>query len=174
MADDLGKILGLIAGLVAFIFLGTFMVIIFSQLGDQQCQSYKDTINQKDTEIANLNIQINQINSLLDQCKTDYDELIKQNITKKDFEEIKAYYNLTQLEINNINQKFDQFNDNYNSYYSVLIKNYKISKAINISIGVSLFSVEVLSLIFLKSEFIWFVIKSIRKKREQTSKKEAP
>jgi|SRR3989344_2841087 len=172
MADDFEKIIGLIVGVVALIFVGTFMTIIFSQLGDQQCQPYKDTINQKDTDINNLNLQINQTNFLLSQCRANYDELIKQNITKKDFEEIKGYYNLTNIQINNLDQKFQQFNENYNNYYNVLIKNYKISKAINISIGFSLFSIEVLSLIFLKSELVWFVINAIRK-RKQEPKKEA-
>jgi len=172
MPDDLGKILGAIGAIVAVIFIGTFAIIVFSTLGDQQCRSYQDVINQKDIEISTLNGVINQTNDQLYQCRQDYDTLIKQNITKKDFEEIKGDYNLTQIQINNLNQKFEQFNKNYNSYYGILIKNYKVSLAFNIAIGVSLISIEILSLALLKSEFIWFVISAIRKKKKESEDKE--
>ena len=148
MADDIGKILGIFGTIIGIIFFGIFASIILSQLGEQQCQGYKDTISQKDIEIGSLNNQINQTNNQLQQCNGEYDRLITENITKKDVEDIKGYFNLTQIQINTINQNF--------------------------FIGISLLGIEIFSLAFLKSEFVMFVIESIRRKRRKNEHSPLP
>lgn len=172
MADKLPWFIGVPVAIFFLIIFSTVMINISAQFGEQQCQPYKDTISQKDNEILGLNSQLNATNILLLSCNQGYSDLLKQNITKKDFEEIKGYYNLTQIQIANVNQKFDQFNQNYNSYYSILIKNYKISRIINISVGFSLIGIELLSIALLKSEFVFFVLNAIRKRKKEEDKKE--
>lgn len=167
MAEDIGKIIGAIGGIFVLIIFGTWMTIVLSQLGDQQCQSYKDTISQKEVEIGGLKSQINQTNELLQQCKNEYDKLINENITKKDVEDIKGYFNLTQLQINTITQKFEEINQNYNNFYSIVLNKYRWSITFNFFIGITLLGVEIFSFAFLKSEFIMFIIESIKKKRRQ-------
>jgi hypothetical protein len=167
MADDIGKI---IAGIVSIFGILLFLIVasvVFSQLGEQQCQPYKDTINQKNSEIDMWKGQLNETSRLLGQCKNDYEALIKENITKKDIEEIKGYYNLTQIQINNLNQKFEETNNNYFNFYKILLKNYQLSLTINIAIGITLLSIEISSFIFLKNEFIMFVVQSIIKHKKR-------
>ena len=170
MVDDVGKIIGAVISIFATILIISILGVTFSNLGEQQCQPYKDTIAQKDADIINLNQRLNETENLLEQCRGDYNKLINENITNQDIEEIKGYYNLTQIQINNLNQKFQETNNNYFSFYKILLKNYRLSLTFNIAIAFSLLSIEVLSLIFLKSEFIMFIINAIlkhkRKKRE--------
>lgn len=175
MADDLaGIISGIFAVVILVIFLGA-MGTMFAQLGDQKCQPYKDTISQRDTEIQGLKTQLTETGNQLSQCKTDYETLIKENITKKDIEEIKGYYNVTQIQISNLNQRFDQTNENYFNFYQVLLNNYRLSLTINIALGITLLGVEILSFFFLKSELVMFVIQSAlkhrRKKKEEQNGK---
>ena len=167
MADDIGKILGIFGTIIGIIFFGIFASIILSQLGEQQCQGYKDTISQKDIEINGLKSQINQTNNQLQQCNEEYDRLITENITKKDVEDIKGYFNLTQIQINTINQKFEDINQNYNDFYSIVLNRYRWSITFNFFIGISLLGIEIFSLAFLKSEFVMFIIESIRRKRRK-------
>ena len=170
MPDDLaGIITGIFAVVILVIFLGA-MATIFAQLGEDKCQPYKDTIAQKDRDIATYNVALNQTGELLNQCRADYETLIKENITKKDIEEIKGYYNLTQIQINSLNQKFDTANQNYFNFYNVVLNNYKVSLIFNFAIGFTLLSFEVLSLVFLKSELVLFAIRAAIKHR--TKKKE--
>ena len=175
MADDLAGIIGgIFAVVVLVIFLGA-MGTMFAQLGEQRCQPYKDTISQKEGEIQGLKTQLGETGNQLTQCKNDYETLIKENITKKDIEEIKGYYNVTQIQISNLNQRFDQTNENYFNFYQVLLNNYRLSLTINIAIGITLLGVEILSFFFLKSELVMFVIQSAlkhrRKKKEEQNGK---
>ncbi len=167
MADDLAKIIsGIFAIIILVVFLGA-MGNLFSQLGDQKCQPYKDIISQRDTEIQGLNAQLTETEKQLTKCKTDYETLIKENITKKDIEEIKGYYNITQTQINYLNQRFDQTNENYFNFYQILLNNYRLSLTINIAIGITLLGVEILSFFLLKSELVMFVIQSAIKHRQK-------
>lgn len=167
MDKTLGIIFGGILSIIVAIFVLAAFVPLFTQLGDQQCQPYKDTIAQKDVEIANLNSLLNESRGQYEICKNNYEELITQNITKVDFEEIKSFYNLTQIQVTNLEQKFDIINNNFIKVYSTVIWNYRVSLIINVTIALTLLSVEILSFIFLKGEFIMFVISSIRKHRRR-------
>ncbi len=167
MADDVGKIIGGILAVIVFVAFMGVMATLFSQLGDQQCQSYKDTIAQRDNEIAGLKLQINSTNDLLNSCNQQYEDLIKQNITKKDFEEIKGYYNITQIQINNLDQKFETVVTSFNKVYNTVVWNYRVSLIFNITIALTLLSLEAFSFFFLKSELIMFVISSIKKHRRR-------
>lgn len=165
MPDDLtGIVSGIIAVIILITFLGS-MIAISSQFGEERCQPYKDTISQKDRDIATSNVALNQTGDLLNQCRAGYERLIKENITKKDIEEIKGYYNLTQIQINSLNQKFDVVNQNYFNFYKVLLNNYRLSLTFNFAVGFTLLGFEVLSLVFLKSELVLFAIRAAIKHR---------
>lgn len=161
MAEDIGKIIGAIFGLFIFCIFGIAIVnILFGTLSEQQCQPYKDTISQKETIIGGLNSTLQETANQLAQCNANYNQLVNYNITKQDFTEIKGYYNITQIAINNINQKFDQISENYISIYKTVINRYNISLSLNI-----VFGIEILSFAFLKSELIMYALTWIRKKR---------
>ena len=175
MPTDLAKIIsGVFAVIFLIIFLGV-MGTLFAQFGEQKCQPYKDTISQKDGEIQGLKTQFGETGNQLSQCKNDYETLIKENITKKDIEEIKGYYNITQVQINNLKQKIDQTNENYFNFYQILLNNYRLSLTINIAVGITLLGIEILSFFFIKSELVMFVIQSAikhrRKKKEEQNVK---
>ena len=174
MADDIGKIIGAIGGIFILIIFGTLMFNVISQLGEQQCQGYKDTISQKDIEINGLKTQIEQTNNQIQQCRSEYDRLITENITKRDVEDIKGYFNVTQIQMNTINQKFEETNQNYNHFYSIVLNRYRWSITCNFFIGITLLGIEIFSFAILKSEFIMFVIESIKKRRRKSEHNTLP
>ena len=92
--------------------------------------------------------------------------------TKKDIEEIKGYYNSTQIQIGGLEQKLEQTNNNYFNFYEIVTKNYKISLTINIAIGLTLLGLEAFSLFYLKNEIFIFLISSILKRRKANKKAE--
>jgi len=141
----------------------------FGALNDLASQPYKDTIKQKDINIEGLNTQLNVTNNLLVICKEEYSRLITENITKKDIEEIKGYYNLTQIQINNLDQKFETASTNYYNIYNVILNQYQISLAINLFFVLDLFSFAIF-----KNEIIFFALGKAKKKiRKLKEKKHA-
>jgi hypothetical protein len=161
-ADDIGKIIGSIIGLFIFVIFGSAVIgIIFStmsSISQDQCKPYQEEAERLKTQYDADQITINQTVSLLNQCKNEYIELENSTITKKDFEEVKGYFNLTQNGINTINKKIDGIDRIYNFY---TIKNY--SFALNI-----IFAIEILSLLLLKNEFALAVFNWIRRKRNKS------
>lgn len=139
----------------------------------QQCQPYIQTISQKDVEISNLKDQLDQTNKALSDLSQKYERLIKENITKKDIEEIKLLFNNTQSQINLLNQKYDIVNNNFISVYNQLFLFFSLSIVLNIFliffiigdlISVTVFKVD------LKKKFIdWLISKIRRKNKEEVS-----
>ena len=158
-----------IAGIIYAIFAGIVMIIFISAISgvftDLQCQPYKTKIQQKDSDIAQCNEQLSLTKSELDKSNEKYAELVRENITKKDFEEIKAYYNQTQIKLYYLDQKFDTVNNNFYKIYNVMITKYRISIAINL-----FFVLDLISLAFFKHEIIFFsvswIAKKLRRKKE--------
>jgi septal ring factor EnvC (AmiA/AmiB activator) len=165
--DDISKVFGAIISLVLVVSFLSVMGNMFTAMGEQKCQPYKDEIIQKDTEITGLNAQNEELRKQLRQCQESYEKLVEENITKKDIEEIKGYYNITQYQISNLNQRIEQQNTNYVNFYNVLLNNYRLSLTINLAIGFTLLGIEILSFVFLKSEFVMFVVNAILKYRRR-------
>jgi len=151
-----------IIGLFVMILFGTFAVIILSTMSNvisqDQCKPYQEDVARLKIQSELDQIIINQTRVLLEQCRNVYNILANNSITKKDFEEVKGYFNLTQSEIMTINKKIDSIDRIYN-YYNINIKNYSI--ALNI-----IFALEIISLLFLKNEFALAVFNWIRKKKK--------
>ncbi len=162
-----------ILGLVSVFFSVLLVIFLFSYTNDtlikDKCQPYQQQIDQNQITITSLNLTVNQTNKLLQECKDNYLELIKQNITKKDIEEIKGYYNITQIQIGELNQKFEQINTNYLKIYNTIINKYDISFALNI-----VFSIEILSFLFLKNEFALIVINWFKRKKKGSETNKIP
>ncbi len=162
--DPLQAIFGII---ILFIF-SIFVVSIFSSVTNtitkDQCKPFQEQAEQCKNNLNSCLIELNQTKSLLEQCRNDYIELENSTITKKDFEEVKGYFNLTQNEINTINEKIDSIDRVYNFY---TIKNY--SFALNFVLAI-----EVLSLLFWKNEFVLVIINWFKnKKKKKETKKES-
>ena len=147
--DDLFKLIG---GIISLFVLAILAIYFLTAMSGLQCQSYKDTIAGKDNEIAQLKLQLNTSSQNIYECNNRYDQLIKENITKKDIEDIKNYYNQTQLEINYLNQRFDTVNNNFVRTYNTFFTQYKFSIAINL-----FFLVDLISFAFFKLEIVTYL-----------------
>ena len=167
---DIGKLIGSIMGLFVFIIFGIAVVGIisnmFNTINQDQCKPIQEKSDQLQAQVNAAQLLINQTNILLEQCRFNYTNLANQTITRKDFEEVKGYFNLTYETVNTINKKIDNINRVYN-LYNINIKNY--SFGINIAL-----TIEVLSLLLLKNEFIVYLIRKWknRKKKEIQPKPE--
>ena len=158
--QDIEKILGSIFGIFILFIFTIFVISIFATLNNtltqDQCKPYQEEAERLKMQSELDNSTINQLNNLLNQCKFDYSELANSTITRKDFEEVKGYFNLTQNAISTINKKIDGMDRIYNFY---TIKNY--SFALNFVLAI-----EVLSLLFWKSEFALAVFNWIRRNKK--------
>lgn len=152
-------ILKLISGIFGSILILMIAISAFNSLNEAQCQPYKDTIAKRDIDISGLNQTIVETNNLLDQCRNEYNRLITENISKRDIEEIKGYYNLTQIQIGSLEQKFETVSNNYNTIYMVILNQYQISFVINLFFVLDLFSIAVF-----KNEIIFFALRKVKKR----------
>lgn len=174
MADGLDKILKI---LVVIIFIvGVFIPLLSSisnTLNEQQAQPYIQTIQQKEAEISSLKNQLAQTNTSLGQLNNTYEKLIRENITKNDFQEMKYSLNNTQAQINLLNQKFEIVNSNFVSVYNQTFLYFSLSIVINIFfvlfilgdiISVSVFEIDI------KKKVIEWIIKKIKKNNKKVKK----
>jgi hypothetical protein len=156
-----------VIGIFTLVIFGIIAVIILSSMSNiitkDQCKPLQEQVDQMSIELKSKDSLLNETTQLLLQCKLQYQELSNNTITRKDFEDVKGYFNLTQIQIDSINKKIDGINRVYN-LYNININNY--SFAINI-----VFAIEVISLLFFKSEFLNLII-SLAKKKKQKEKKE--
>ncbi|NCP72084.1 hypothetical protein GW835_01680 [archaeon] len=162
MADNPFAIIGGI--LVVFIIVMIFIPIIqglFGLLSEDKCKPIVDKLNNCELNKITLNNNIIQISSQLKNCQSDYNKLITENITKKDFEEIKNDYNIIQYQITNLNQKFENIENSQISIYKTIINNFKLSVVLNIAFGI-----ELLSIIFFKQELLLALIRKFKKKND--------
>jgi len=174
LEDIIKLILFLPVILIIFSALFTSINQISESNREQIIKPYAQTIKQKDAEIAALKQQINQLNKALEEANKKYERLTKENITKKDIVEIKTYYNITQTQINLLNQKFDIVNQNFITVYNQLFLYFRISVAINLFlvlfiigdlISVTFFKVDI------KKRFVeWLAgkVKKLRKNKKPT------
>ena len=166
MDIDLDNPIGAVIGIFVLIIFGIIAVSILSTMSniitEDKCKPYQEQISQKDIQIGGLNTQINEVSSQLQQCRGDYKNLIEQNITKKDFEEVKGYFNVTQIQINNLNSRFDQLSENYYSVQNVVINKYNVSIVLNF-----VFALEILSFVLLKNELAMFLLNLVRKRKKK-------
>ena len=171
--DDLESIIGAFLTLIIILMLLPVLLSIVNVTSESQREQiikpYVQTIQQKDAEIAALKQQINQLNKALEEANKKYEKLVKENITKKDIEEIKTYYNITQTQINLLNQKFDIVNQNFITVYNQLFYLFSVSVAINLFlvlfivgdlISVTFFKVDI------KKRFVEWIASKVRKLRK--------
>jgi|GEM_PF-1969478 len=177
MADDLGKIISAIIGLIILII---FIPILFNlisissdTLREQQAQPYIQTIQQKEAEISSLKNQLAQTNTSLVQLNNTYEKLIRENITKNDFQEMKYSLNNTQAQINLLNQKFEIVNSNFVSVYNQTFLYFSLSIVVNIFfvlfilgdiISVSVFEIDI------KKKVIEWIINKVKKNNKKVKK----
>jgi len=156
-----------VLGLFGMIFFGIIAVIILSSLSSvtnqDQCKPLQEQVNQLTTQVNTDYVIINQTRLLLEQCRANYTSLANQTITRKDFEEVKGYFNLTQAGIETINKKIDGTNKIYN-FYNINIRNYSL--ALNF-----ILSIEILSFLLVKNEFAVAIINWIRRKKKDKEQK---
>ena len=158
-----------VVGIFVLIVFGLVAVTILSSMSavitQDQCKPLQEQLDQASLELNAKNSLLNVTTSQLLQCKLQYQELSNNTITRKDFEEVKGYFNLTQIQMDNINKKIDGINRVYN-LYNINVNNY--SFAINI-----VFAIEVISLLLFKSEFLNLIIKiAKRKKKKENGEKD--
>ena len=160
MTENIFAIFGTII-LVTVLFV--FLVGVSGMLTEQKCAPYISTIDQQKITITGLNNTITELDTNLNQCKNEYNRLITENITKKDIEDIKNEMDLTQTEINVLNQKFESINNNFINNYNTLYFYYNVSIVINIFLIVfligDLISVAIFKFDMKKKIIQWFASK---------------
>ncbi|MEM3556077.1 MAG: hypothetical protein QXF56_05140 [Candidatus Micrarchaeia archaeon] len=139
MTDYIEAIICIIVLLISMSILSAIINSLSNLSCEQQIKPYLLAIQQKDAEIADLENRLNQAETKLQNLSLDYDRLIKENITKKDVEDIKNSFNITQMEINYINQKIDLVNNKFISVYNQLILFFNISLFLNIFLTLAIF-----------------------------------
>lgn len=126
------SVFGLISLYIVVMLLVSVLGFISELFTGDKCATYKSQIEQANVEISGLR-QLNQnITSNLQQCVTEYNRLITENVTKKDIEDIKQTLSITENHLTVLNQKFDLIQNNYVAMYSSLQYNYNISLAFNL------------------------------------------
>jgi len=160
--NPVGAVIGIFVFICVVIILLTAFNAISNSITQDQCKPYQESVEQCKIQHDSDLITINESKRLLEQCKNDYGILANSTITRKDFEEVKGYFSLTQNEIITINKKIDGIDRVYNFY---TIKNYSL--ALNFVL-----SIEILSLLFLKNEFALAILNWIKKKRRTKKPKE--
>lgn len=139
MSDDPIAILLSVFG--AFMILILFIPIIgilADSLNQQKCEQYINQVSQKDAEINGLKKQLNTLESNLNICRTEYEYLLEENITKADIEEIKQDLHTTHVNMENLNQQFDVISNKYVTIYNNLFFYYQISFILNLAFVVAL------------------------------------
>lgn len=181
MSDDIGKIIGTIFTIFVLIILIPVLFTLLSTtsetLREQQAQPYIQTIKQKDEEISNLKNRLAQTNTSLVQLNNTYEKLIRENITKNDFEEMKISLNNSQAQINLLNQKFEIVNTNLISVYNQMFSYFSISVVVNVFfilfiIG-DIISASVFEIDFKKNVIDW-IIKKIKRKNKRANEQPYP
>lgn len=163
MNNPVGAIIGIFVFIIIGLMLVTFLSTISNVISQDQCKPYQEEAERLKEQAKLDNVTITQKQISLEQCKNDYMVLEGDTITKKDFEEVKSYFNLTHNTINTINKKIDGIDRIYNFY---TIKNYSL--ALNLILGI-----ELLSFIFIKNEFLqWIWGLTFGKKRKNKEKEE--
>lgn len=147
------------------IILVSFISSVSESLTENKCEPYIKQINDCNLDKNKLNYVIAEKNANLLNCQSDYNKLITENITKKDFEEIKSDYNIIRYEINTLNQKIDSGDHYQIKIYNSIINKYNISFALNIT-----FALELLSLFLFKQEIILFLINKLKRKKKEENK----
>jgi len=164
------KEIGAIIGLIVFLLIGIPIIGVFSSItsniGKDQCKPIQEKLDQFQLQVNSDQLIINKTNTLLEQCRTNYTDLMNQTITRNDFEEIKGYFNITQNKVDTLNKKVDGINRIYN-LYNISINNY--SFAFNI-----ILSIEFLSFMLVKNEFlqwVWSITFERKKKKDNETAK---
>jgi len=165
-SDPVAMIIGLFSVLIIAYVAIALLSLTSSMTTGNVCKDYQNQITQLNGQIAGLNSQLAETNSQLQTCSAEYNNLVEQNITKKDFEDIKGYFNITQIQINTINSRLDQINQNYYSTQNLLVNQYNFSVALNFVLAL-----EFLSFTFLKNEFAVVAIEWVNKKKKARKKK---
>ena len=152
-----------IFGIIVLIIFGSIMAAVISSIGNSinpnQCKPLEDKSNQLQAQVDLDKVIINKTDSLLQECTQNYTILANNTITRNDFEEIKGYFNLTRVEMSGLNDKINNLKPNY-SFYDIKVTNYSL--AFNFAL-----TLEIISLLFLKSEFVVFSYRKIKKKINQ-------
>jgi len=152
-----------IFGIIVLVIFGSLIIGVLSSvsnsLNPNQCKPFEDKANQLQVQVDTDKGIIDKTNSLLQECNQNYTLLANSTITRSDFEEVKGYFNLTRTEMSGLNSKIDNLKPSY-SFYDVKITNYSL--AFNFTL-----TLEIISLLFLKSEFVIFSYRKIKKKINQ-------
>jgi len=157
----------IIGGIFALILLIAVVIPIMSVLNANTCQSYMQTIQQKDAEISTINTQLTQTQTQLDNLNKNYQRLISENITKKDIEDIKFDYNDTRAQIYLLNQKFDIVSTSFSNVYNQFFFMFSISVVFNFFL-VFLIVGDILAFSFLeidiKKQVVGWIMEKVFKK----------
>ncbi len=167
---DLGGIITLVLFVVIAV---PLLGALFSALG---AVSHNSECAPEIAQVADLSNQINAVKAQAsvavdnyNTCANNYNELIKTNITKQDFTDIQNTLENTNLYINNINSKLDLLQNQSISFNKTTIYNFNLSLALNF-----ILSLEVLSFVFVKNEFLQWIwsITFGRKQKHHKAKQE--
>ena len=169
MTEDFIKIISLLILIPIFLSIAFAVSNMFTE---QKCAPYISTIDQQKTTIKRLNETKNKLTNDLQQCRDEYDRLIRENITKRDIEEIKSELNITKSDVNILSQKFETVNNNFVAVYNNLYFYFSVAVILNVFF-IFLIIGDLISVAFLKIDIkrklIDLLVSKFKKKRRENA-----
>ena len=145
--------------IVGFVILLVFTIAIIplitslTQINHQtQCSTEIGKINDLGNQLQAVNAEKKGITDQLNDCQKTYTDLLKNNITKQDFIDIKDKLNQTNVYVSNVYSRLDNIENKINSFNTLTVNIFNLSFALNIVLAI-----ELLSFAFLKNEFLQWV-----------------
>jgi len=132
--DPVEVVLTIMSSLLMLSILLIIVSAVSAMLSSTQCQQYIQQIDRLKSDIGSGQAQFQQCSNTLNNCNSEYERLIAENITKKDIEDLKYSYDLIYQQNIQLNQKFETINNRFITAYNQLNTNYSISVVINFAL----------------------------------------
>lgn len=132
-----------IAYLIGLLILFSAMQPVFQQIGEHEHPGYKSTIQNQNDTIQNLRDRVQTLQTQNENISQKYERLVKENVTKKDVEEIERELNQTSSEVKILNQKFETINQQFISSYQKTVNKYQLWMSVSL-LSISFLAFDVL------------------------------
>lgn len=141
IAEDWIQIVVYIASVPLLI---AILYAVTAPLNQAQCKPYQDKISTLEGDIGQCNSKLSNTESRLNDSEERYNRLLRENITKKDIEDLKWFLNETRTEVYFLKQDFKTLNSNVNKNYHILYSDYRKT----LTITITLFSFTLIDIMF--------------------------
>lgn len=149
MSEDIGELIGGVIGVVFLLYVMLNVIPpLADQIGEHDHPEYESTIESQEQTISELRDRIDTLEAQRDNLSARYERLVRENVTKKDVDDIEKELNRTATEIRIMNQRFETINQDFISSYQKTVTQYQLM------FGLSLFSISFIFLDIISGAFL--------------------